>query len=313
METANVKVVDCTIRDGGIMNHWRFSRETVRELFIADTLAGVDYVEMGYKSSAELFSSEENGLWKFCNEEDLRFVTKGIESRTKLAMMIDIGRCDKKEILPKCESVISTIRVACYTEQADEAIDMANHCVSLGYECFINIMAVSTAATEAVESFLRRIEEETSITGVYVSDTFGSFTFGRVTELVRMYKEICRSKLIGFHGHNNQQLALANTLLAAEAGASFLDATCFGMGRGAGNCPLELLLPQLKAKEYKIESILKVIEEHIEPLVAEFKWGYHIPYAVTGLTNTHPKSAIDFISSNKAGYDTFYASMQMKA
>ncbi len=312
MDAANVKVVDCTIRDGGIMNDWRFSVETVRRLYIADTLAGIDYMEMGYKSSPDLFSSAENGPWKFCNEEDLLGITEGIDSTLKLAMMIDIGRCGKEDILPKRESVIDTIRVACYTHQADEAIDMANHCVSLGYECFINIMAVSTVDRSALEAFLRRIEGETGVTGVYVSDTFGSFSFGQVTDMVRMYRETCGSKSIGFHGHNNQQLALANTLLAAEAGAVYLDATCFGMGRGAGNCPLELLLPQLDAKKYRIEPVLEVIERHIEPLISEFKWGYYIPYAVTGITNSHPKAAIDFMSSNSTGYDAFYTSMRLK-
>lgn len=309
MKNLHIKVFDCTIRDGGLMNNWYFPHETVRQLFIANTRAKVDYMEMGYRASTDLFSPAEYGPWKFCNEEDLKSVVEGIETDVKLSMMVDIGRCHKKDILPRELSVIRTIRIACYVHQADETIEMAHHCLDMGYECFINIMAVSTAEMTVIKDFLYRIEEETTVKGVYVSDTFGSFTIHRVPQLVRLYKDICKSKVIGFHGHNNQQLALANTLLAMNAGAQYLDGTCFGMGRGAGNCPLELLLSQLGRNGYNFEAILPVIERYIEPLMPEFRWGYRIPYALTGITNQHPRSGMSFMNDNDSGYDVFYTSL----
>ena len=139
------------------MNNWDFSHETVRQLLIANTKANVDYMEMGYKSSTDLFSPAEYGLWKFCNEEDLKVVVEDIETKTKLSMMVDIGRCFENDILPCDQSVIHTIRLACYVHQADETIQMANHCLAKGYECFINIMAVSTAQMPVLEGFYGRL------------------------------------------------------------------------------------------------------------------------------------------------------------
>lgn len=309
METTHIKVFDCTIRDGGIMNNWYFPHETVRQLVIANTRAKVDYMEMGYKTSTDLFSPAEFGPWKFCNEEDLKMVLEGIETGIKFSMMVDIGRCLKKDILPCEQSVIHTIRLACYVHQAAETIEMAHHCLDMGYECFINIMAVSTVELSEVQDFLHRIEEDTTVKGVYVSDTFGSFSIHQVPQLVRLYKAICKSKIIGFHGHNNQQLALANTIIAMNEGAQYLDGTYFGMGRGAGNCPIELLISQFDNGRFNLGAILPVIEKYIEPLMSQYKWGYHIPYALTGITNQHPRSAMSFMNNNDSGYDVFYTNL----
>ncbi len=95
MYREKIKVLDCTIRDGGLINNHNFDQRFVREVYRAISLAGVDYMEIGYKNSKELFSSAEYGPWKFCDDDDIKRVTEGIESHTKLSVMVDIGRVVK--------------------------------------------------------------------------------------------------------------------------------------------------------------------------------------------------------------------------
>jgi 4-hydroxy 2-oxovalerate aldolase len=101
------------------------------------------------------------------------------------------------------------------------------------------------------------------------------------------------------HAHNNQQLAFANTIEAIIAGVNRIDSTLYGMGRGAGNCPLELLLAFLKNPKFDIRPIIEIIQEIFIPLKTEIEWGYHIPYMITGILNEHPRSAMKIIASKK--------------
>ena len=126
------------------------------------------------------------------------------------------------------------------------------------------------------------------------------------------YTEIAEAngKFVGMHAHNNQQLAFANTIEAAAQGVSLLDATMMGMGRGAGNCAMELLLSFLKNPKYNVFPVLKFIEEHMLPLKESGAvWGYDIPYLLTGRLNQHPSAAIDYIKSGETHYADFYTDL----
>ncbi len=115
------------------------------------------------------------------------------------------------------------------------------------------------------------------------------------------------NKFVGIHAHNNQQLAFANTIEAGSFGVSYLDATISGMGRGAGNCAMELLLGFLKNPKYNLYPVLKFIEKHMLKLREEGAvWGYDIPYLLTGYLNRHPSSAIDYIKQKQTDYADFY-------
>lgn len=300
MFNPELKVIDCTIRDGGLMNKWQFPHELVRRVYQANILAGVDIMEIGYKASPTLFDPKEYGPWRFTNEEDLEKITQDIENpHMKLAMMVDIGRCSEKDIPPKTQSKIDIIRVACYAKEIDAAIALTNHCIEKGYETFINIMAISTNSEPLLDQCLQQVEEETQAKGIVVVDSFGSLDLDDIKHLVTKYQTICPTKVIGFHGHNNQQMAYANTTLAASLGVTYLDATYYGIGRGAGNCPIELLLSYLKNPKFDIAPILKVIDDDFMPLMDLYKWGYRVPYAITGILNQHPRSAMAYMDDAK--------------
>lgn len=293
-----IKVLDCTIRDGGLINQWQFSDDFVRKVFSALSQSGVDYMEIGYKSSEQYFSRGENGAWKFCTEADLRKIVGDGERTMKLSAMADIGRIEPEDILPKSESALDMIRVACYVKEVDKAISLAHLCMEKGYETTINLMAVSKVLERDLDEALDDLSK-CHVPVIYLVDSFGAMYSEQVHFLAKKYFEALPGKELGIHTHNNQQLAFANTIEGIIAGITMLDATIYGMGRGAGNCPLELLLSFLKNPKFDIRPIIEIIQEDFLPLKAEEEWGYHIPYMVTGILNEHPRSGMKAMAAKK--------------
>lgn len=304
----DIRVVDATIRDGGLCNNFRFDDKFIKDLYQANVKAGVDYMEFGYKASKEIFKEDDFGKWKFCNDSDIRKIVGDNKTGLKIAVMADVGRTDfQKDIIPKKDSPIDLIRIATYINTIPAAVEMIEDCAKKGYETTINIMAVSKANTDDIKTALD-ILGQSPVNAFYIVDSYGALYPEQSRKLANLYCEYADKygKSVGIHAHNNQQLAFANTIEAMTQGVSYLDATVDGMGRGAGNCALELLLGFLKNPKYKVAPILKIIEEHTEKLKAEgVKWGYDIPYMLTGQLNTHPRPAISYVKEDRKDYSKF--------
>jgi 4-hydroxy 2-oxovalerate aldolase len=298
MYRKDIKVVDCTIRDGGLMNNWRFDDDFVRSVYNACVEGGIDYMEIGYKSSEKSFSKEEHGPWKFCEEKDVRRIVGENKTNTKISVMVDIGRVELDNILPKSKSVIDMIRVAAYVHQMDKAISMAEHCMDKGYEATINLMAVSKVNERDLDEALADVAKS-KVPVFYLVDSFGSMYCEQIELFAKKYNEILKGKSIGIHAHNNMQLAFSNTITAAIHGCNMLDATLLGLGRGAGNCPIEILIAFLKNPKYRLLPLFQAIQDQILPLQKKIDWGYHIPYLVTGAMNEHPKEAMAWMESDR--------------
>jgi 4-hydroxy 2-oxovalerate aldolase len=297
MYRPQIKVIDCTVRDGGLMNKWQFEDQFVRNVYHALSEARVDYMEIGYLSSESAFSRDEYGPWRFCAEEDLQRIIGDTEKKIKLSAMADIGRIEYDDIPPKSESSLDMVRVACYVHQIDKAIALAHHCIEKGYETTINLMAVSTVGLRDLNEALEDLNKS-KVPIIYLVDSFGAFYSEHIDTLGAKYIERMPDKTIGIHCHNNQQLAFSNTISAIINGVNFLDATLYGIGRGAGNCPLELLLSFLKNPKFKVRPIIKCIEEDIFPWAKKIDWGYSVPYMVTGVLNQHPRTAMAHMESD---------------
>lgn len=309
MYRKEIKILDCTIRDGGLINKWQFSDELVRETYKQVAAAGVDYMEIGYKASKSQFDPKVYGKWRFCEDEAIKKVLDGIELKSKLSCMVDIGRVEEEDILPEADSPFSMIRVACYLKDMDKAIALANMCMDKGYETCVNIMAVSTNLEKDLDEGLEELSRS-DVPNVYVVDSFGSMYSEDITWLVNKYKNALPGKTIGVHLHNNKQLAFGNTIQGIIDGANLLDASAYGIGRGAGNCPLELLVDFLKNPKYNVRPILELIEKQYLPLRDKIEWGYMIPYMITGALNEHPRTAIHLRSTDKKDhYVEFYDQM----
>ncbi len=305
-----IKVLDCTIRDGGLINNHDFDTRFVREVYKALSEAGVDYMEIGYKNSKRLFSPKEFGKWKFCDDGDINKVIEGIESKTKISVMVDVDRVDVEDVAPRKDSPVSMIRVASYAKDIDKAIYLVNHFADKGYETTVNIMAISRALDNELTECLQQLEKESKADCVYIVDSFGALYQETTEFLIKKAKSILKTKEVGIHAHNNQQLAFGNTIEAIIHDANFADGTVYGLGRAAGNCPLELILGFLKNPKFDIRPVLDLISKEFIPLREKIEWGYIIPYAITGILDEHPRAAMALRSSDKKeNYREFYESL----
>ncbi len=310
MYRPQIKVVDCTIRDGGLANNSNFELETVRAVYRACCQAGVDFIELGYRNSKSKFSPKEFGPWRFCDEDMLKRATDGIDPcSTKLSVMQDAHKADPDDVVPKDQSVVDMIRVATYVKDIDKAIRMANNATDKGYLATINIMAISHEGGPFLDEALQQIEQETKVQAVYVVDSFGALYSETIHYLIERFRMYLKTKDVGIHAHNNQQLAFANTLEGVIRGANYVDGTLYGLGRAAGNCPLELLLGFLKNPKFNLVPILDVIGKNIIPLREKIEWGYTIPYMLSGVLDRHPQLSMQWVEGggpNKHDYVEFF-------
>ena len=304
----SIKVVDATLRDGGLVNDFYFTDDFVKALYQANIDAGVDYMEMGYRASKKVFDESKFGKWKFCSDDHIREIVGDNDTDLKLAIMADIGRHDKNDFDEKVNSPVDLVRVAAYIHQMPEAIDMVEDAAKKGYETSCNIMAISNSQEEDIKVALDMLGK-TPVDVIYIVDSFGSLYPEQIARIADLYLNFAAkyNKKIGIHAHNNQQLAFANTIEACTIGVSYLDVTMSGMGRGAGNCYSELLMGFLRNPKYRISPVLKFVEKHMVPLKkAGVVWGCDVQYMITGNANQHPRTAIAFTADGRTDYDNFY-------
>ena len=302
-QRSEIRVLDCTIRDGGLMNNHHFEDRVVKAVYDACVAAGIDYMEVGYRASRKNIKLGEHGCWKYCQEEDIRRIVGENATALKLSIMADAGKCDYREDIPaKQESVIDLVRVACYVHQVPLALDMLKDARDKGYETTVNLMAVTTVGDCELEAALELLAPSEA-QAIYVVDSFGALYPLQTRRLVQKYLQYAKAggKEVGIHAHNNLQLAYANTIEAISLGANYIDATMAGLGRGAGNCPMELLLGLLRDSQYQLRPVLQCVAETIEPLRHELGWGFDLPYMLTGLFNQHPRAAIAYNAQPETG------------
>lgn len=289
------KILDCTIRDGGLVNNWDFSVEFVQDLYDGLSAAGVEYMEIGYKNSPKLLKATEPNPWRFLDDNFLKEIIP-VKKFTKLSALVDIGRVDPNDILPREQSVLDMIRVACYIREVDKGLELVQMFHDLGYETTLNIMALSSAPEhQLLEAF--EMVKNSPVDVVYIVDSFGSLEPADIEYQVNKFKAMLPNKQLGIHTHNNMQLAFANTLTAMRNGVTFLDSSVYGMGRAAGNCHTELLVGYIPKTRYELKPVLGVIENHMLEMRQKWEWGYIIPYMISGLLNEHPRVAMAYRDS----------------
>ncbi len=305
----DIKVIDATLRDGGLVNDFFFTDDFVKHLYNANLRSGVDYMEFGYRADREMFDETKFGPCKFCDDDYLRSIVGENNTDLKIAIMADVGRCNyKNDIHERDESPVDLIRVATYLHQIPTAVDMIEDAKKKGYEVSCNIMAISTAQEADIRAALD-ILGKSPVDVFYIVDSFGSLYPEQIARIANLYGEFADKygKKLGIHAHDNQRLAFANTIEAVGDGVDWLDATYSAMGRGAGNCAMELLLGFLKNPKYNVYPVLQFIEEHITKLRQDgIVWGYDLQYLMTGLLNQHPRTAIQFTKDGRQDYAEFY-------
>lgn len=305
-----MKILDCTLRDGGYYTNWNFDKKITDLYFKSLNNLPVDYLEVGYRCNP---GKDYYGEYYYCPPYVLERI-KSISDK-KLVIILDekhVKLEEIKELLKPCIGIITMIRFAIDPKNFKRALLLAEEVKKLGFEVGFNVMYMSTWKDES--EFLESIKYIEGITDYfYMVDSFGGVFPKDVIDTI----DIVKSKTdvpLGFHGHNNLELALVNSLTAIDNGVEMIDSTITGMGRGAGNLKTELLLTVLnstKGLEVDFNS-LSQITGAFEILQKEFEWGTNIPYMVSGANSLPQKEVMEWVSKRYYSYNSIIRALHNK-
>ncbi|MHC0441175.1 aldolase catalytic domain-containing protein [Flavobacterium sp. 3-210] len=289
-----MKILDCTLRDGGYYTNWDFDKNLVDTYIAAMNDLPVDYLEVGYRSPK---LSGYYGEYFYCPD----FVLKKLAriSNKKLVIILDEKNIDietVEELLKPCLGIITMVRIAIDPEKLLRAIDLAKKVKSMGFELGFNVMYMSK--WKNLPEFLSNLKHVDGVADYfYMVDSYGGVYPEDVKEIYGLVRSQMKTK-IGFHGHNNLELGLINTLTAIECGADMVDATVTGMGRGAGNLKTELLLTALNQKNnLDVDfNALSSVTDAFTQLQKEYEWGTNLPYMVSGANSLPQKDVMEWVS-----------------
>ena len=291
------RIIDCTIRDGGHLNKWQFEDDLVRSAYFAAQKGHVDYFEIGYKND---YSKVGLGPYGYCNEQYISSLFKCSED-CKLLFMLDAGKYTGYEI-PDCKkgkTPFAGVRVAAYPYEVGIAVTLVEKLYRKGYEVFLNLMASAEWSDKDLR-LLEKWKRKKILKAIYFADSFGAYGPVEISVFIRKLRKL-GFKRIGFHAHNNLQMAFANSVHAIKEGATYVDASIYGMGRGSGNLPIETLLSYLSKqgdKKYNVVPYLDVIERFFVTLFEKYRWGYSLRSLLGGISNIHPYYVDELFNSH---------------
>jgi len=292
----HLQLLDCTIRDGGYINAWKFEKKIVREVYRACSNAGVDFVEIGFRGNEKYFDKQDYGIWRFSSDENIREAIDGIAG-TKISVMGDYGKIDCDDIVEKKNSPVDLVRIAAHRDKIIDASNFINNVKTKGYLTSLQAMGFSSYNSNERRELIKAVKNS-GIDYLYIADSYGSFFPHQITGIFEPFLEIENLK-VGFHPHNNLQMAFANTVEAIRCGVNIIDGSVYGMGRGAGNLPIESVVAYFESilkDQYNVVPLLNIIDEYFTELYREYQWGYKLPYMISGIYKCHPYFADDLIS-----------------
>ena len=297
MKSNKTEILDCTIRDGGYLNNWRFDKKMVRGAYKSLSKAGIDIVEVGFRGTEKYFDRKKFGPWRFTDLEDLRQVVSGVDG-ARIALMGDYGKIESDDFPVDYREFASLVRIAVHKDGTLGAIRELEKIKKKGFEVSLNAMGI-TSYTEREVRELIEVLKNSDIDYIYIADSYGSILPDQVRSLIESFKILKHIK-VGFHPHNSLQMAFANTLEAIKCGVDVIDSTIYGMGRGAGNLPTEVILSylQLSTKDkYNVIPVLDCIDKFFIKIDVDEPWGYQLPYMLSGIFQCHPyypKTLVDY-------------------
>lgn len=285
--------MDCTLRDGGYVNNWRFGDDKIRCVIDGLQQAHVDIIECGYLND---HATGEVGSTQFRSVEDIApFLHK--DGSCMYVAMVDFGKMDIDAVADCDGTSVDGIRVAFHKKDLNAALEYCSAIKAKGYQVFIQPMVSMNYSDQEFIALIQKVNEIEPY-AFYIVDSFGVM---KRKDLVRMYylveHNLCSNVLIGYHSHNNLQLAYANaqTLVDIQTNRRMIiDSSIFGMGRGAGNLNTELFVEFLNdcfGKKYEINPLLQVMDQALNSIYYSNYWGYSLPHYLSAIHNCHPNYA----------------------
>lgn len=291
-----IEILDCTLRDGGYYTKWDFCERVTNNYFTAMEKLPVSYVEIGYRS---LTHNSYEGEFNFCPNYLLDEI-RTMMPTTKIGIMLnekEVKIEDLHKLLSFNQGTVDFVRMAVDPSNLERAKITAQIIKTMGFEIGFNVMYMSKWETDYPDFLSQVASFEGIIDSFAMVDSYGSMypeSTRRITKLIRE-KLTCK---LGFHGHNNIELAFANTLAAIEEGCDIVDSTITGMGRGAGNLKTELLLSYLSSeKKLAVDfNALSATVADFEQMKEIYGWGTNLPYMVSGFGSLPQKDVMDWVT-----------------
>ena len=296
MKKNELKILDCTLRDGGYYNNWNFSTNLINKYLKVMSDIKVDYVEIGFRSQEK---KEFRGVCAYSTDEFLNDLQ--IPKNLKIAVMINAAelirdKSEKKNIIAlktlfkKSEfSKIKLVRIASHFSEIHKVMPIANRIKALGYKIAINLMQISDRTNEEIKEFCD-LAKKINIETIYFADSTGSLDSDQTLRITKNFRKYW-NKNLGIHAHDNMGKAMENAMTALNGGVNWIDSTVLGMGRGPGNVKTENLVLELEKKYKKkvnCNSLIKLVENDFVPMKNKYGWGSNTYYYLSGLYGIHP-------------------------
>ena len=302
-----MKILDCTLRDGGYYTDWDFNESLVQSYIEAMNQLPIDYLEVGYRNNP---SKEYLGKFGYSPVAELKKIRT--LSTKRIAVMLNeksTSPGDLDRLLKPIVGYADMIRIAIDPKNFDRAIVLAKTVKSYGFEVGFNVMYMSTWLSN--KEFLDKLNQIDGVADLFcMVDSFGGITPKEVREIIGIVrsKTICP---IGFHGHDNLQLGLINSLTAIECGVDYVDGTILGMGRGAGNLKMELLLTYLNKEGLEVDfNVLGDVITAFTPLLEKYQWGTQLPYMISGANSIPQKEVMELVTNRVYSFNSIVRSLQ---
>lgn len=312
-----IKLLDCTLRDGGYYNNWDFEPHTVRKYLAAMASAGVDMVEIGFRlKPAHTFL----GAFAYCTDDYLAALN--VPATLKLAVMINASEFVSEGqdgvsavdayFAPAASSPVSMVRVALRAHDVAAVKQIALRFKALGYTLAVNLMQIDALNDKEIAAAAKEITSWAAVDVLYFADSLGNLDPESTRKIVKVLDSVWPGEL-GFHAHDNKGQAFVNCLAAAEAGATWLDSTILGMGRGAGNVRTESMLIELENKKlgtYNAQSLYPLVLEDFAALHKRYGWGANLFYHLSAVEGIHPTYVQELLTSDRYTPDEILSALK---
>ena len=311
-----MKVLDCTLRDGGYYNNWKFEKHLVKQYIEAVAESKIDIVEIGFRF---LSKNTRFGDFAFSTDQYLRKLS--LPGHLKIAVMINAKEFIESNLgaeaavssvfSSKNTSPVDIVRIASHIGDIGNCQIIANTLDKLGYKIFLNLMQIDSIEAPELSNALSQIKKWNCIEALYFADSFGNLNIDSTDNIIESIKSVWDGK-IGIHAHDNKGHALINSLSAINSGVNYVDATILGMGRGAGNTKMENLLVEITDKnlgEYNPDSIFPLALKEFAQLQEKYKWGSSIYYYLSAVHGIHPTYIQEMLGDGRYNTDQVLAAI----
>lgn len=289
----NVRLLDCTLRDGGFVNNWEFGHDDIVNIFERSVSAGMDIIEVGF-----LDDREESDLNRSMQPDSVSMekVFEGLDTgHSMIVGMIDFGTCDLTHVCEKKDSFLDGIRIIFKKKNRIEALEYIHAIKEKGYKVFVQPVSITGYSDEEMIDLVERVNDLKPY-AMSIVDTYGLLHQGNLLHYFEIMDQHLSPEIsMGYHAHNNFQLGYSNSLALIERDTDrdlVVDGSVFGIGKGAGNCPIELLAMYANerlGKHYDINQILESIDVNIMKIYQKAPWGYSLTYYLAASNDCHPK------------------------